>query len=143
MPKIAVVAPVSAEQSPYKGFLLSPGNNVYLHCVSDPVNEAYDAAALDVLKRQLRRYNFWTIVDTPAAAHFTINYTLGSAKVTLSVSSSRTSSQETLGTAKRPEDPEDYRKIVYDLFQKHLLPLQSKISANTPPKRLKSLFTLE
>lgn len=132
--------------SPFKGFLLSPGNNVYLHCTSDPSDPSFDAAALDVLKRQFRRYNFWTVVDNPAEAHFAINYTLqlqGSAKTVLSISSDRTATQETLGTAKGPEDTDDYRKIVYELFQKYLLPLQTKISKNTPPKRTQRLFTLE
>ena len=146
-----VVAPVEAPKptskwSNYKGFLLSTGNNVYLNCVSEPTNNAYNDAALDVLKRQIRRDAFWTIVDNPEDAHFAINYTLrteGSGKTVISISSDRVDNMEMLGNAHVPEDVDDYRKIVYDLYQKHILPLQKKIEMDNVPKRTKKLFTVE
>lgn len=146
-----VVAPVEAPKptskwSNYKGFLLSTGNNVYLNCVSEPTNNAYNEAALDVLKRQIKRDAFWTIVDNPEDAHFAINYTLrteGSGKTVISISSDRVDNMEMLGNAHVPEDVDDYRKIVYDLYQKHILPLQKKIENENVPKRTKKLFTVE
>ena len=146
-----VVAPVEAPKptskwSNYKGFLLSTGNNVYLNCVSESTNNAYNDAALDVLKRQIMRDGFWTIVDNPEDAHFAINYTLrteGSGKTVISISSDRVDNMEMLGNAHVPEDVDDYRKIVYDLYQKYLFPLLKKIEMDNVPKRTKKLFTVE
>ena len=65
-----VEAPETSKWQGYKGFVLEKGNCVYLDCVSDPKDEGYDEAAYDVLKRQLNRDGFWTIVDNPEDAHF-------------------------------------------------------------------------
>ena len=66
------------ELNVYKGFLLDDGNKVYLNCKCDPTLAEYGQAALDVLKRQLRRDGYWVDVDNPNEAHFFINYTASS-----------------------------------------------------------------
>ena len=134
------------ELNVYKGFLLDDGNKVYLNCKCDPTLAEYDQAALDVLKRQLRRDGYWVAVDNPNEAHFFINYTAsseGGGKITLSISSQLTGKEEILGSAKVPEDVDENRKLVWELYNKYVIPLHKKIEKGNVPKRTKSYFTVE
>ena len=134
------------ELNHYKGFLLDDGNKVYLNCKCDPKLAEYDQAALDVLKRQLRRDGYWVAVDNPNEAHFFINYTAsaeGSGKITLSISSQITGKEEILGSAKVPEDVDENRKLVWELYNKYIIPLHKKIEKGNISKRTKASFTVE
>jgi hypothetical protein len=144
----APAAPVTpaASVASFKGFLLDINNNVYLHSSSTPVNKEFDEAGLDVLKRLVRRYGFWHIVDKPEDAHFSINYvvtTEGKPKVGVAISSLLTGKDEVLGEAKLPEDIAEFRKQVWELYNKHILPLQKKIEKGNVPSRTKKDFTVE
>ena len=141
----ASVAPAASVAS-FKGFLLDINNNVYLHSSSTPVNKEFDDAGLDVLKRLVRRYGFWHIVDKPEDAHFSINYvvtTEGKPKVGIVIASLLTGKDELLGETKLPEDIAEFRKQVWELYNKHILPLQKKIEKGSVPSRTKKDFTVE
>jgi hypothetical protein len=130
----------------YKGFLLESGNSVYIECISDPKNEAYNEAALDVLKRQLRRDGFWKIVDTAEESHFSIVCLAnlqGKKKATIAISSLVTGNNEVLGELKGYEDVNEYRKTVWELYNKYILPMQKKIENNKTPKRTMADFTVK
>jgi len=130
----------------YKGFLLESGNSVYIECISDPKNEAYNEAALDVLKRQLRRDGFWKIVDTAEESHFSIVCLAnlqGKKKATIAISSLVTGNNEVLGDLKGYEDVNEYRKTVWELYNKYILPMQKKIENNKTPKRTMADFTVK
>ena len=134
------------ELNHYKGFLLDDGNKVYLNCKCDQKLAEYDQAALDVLKRQLRRDGYWVAVDNPNEAHFFINYTAsaeGSGKITMSISSQITGKEEILGSAKVPEDVDENRKLVWELYNKYIIPLHKKIEKGNISKRTKASFTVE
>ena len=142
-----VPEPESApEMNDYKGFLLEDGNKVYLNCKCDPELAEYDQAALDVLKRQLRRDGYWLVVNNPGEAHFYINYTAssgGGGKITMSISSQITGKEEILGRAKVPEDVDENRKVVWELYNKYVIPLHKKIEKGNISKRTKASFTVE
>ena len=128
---------VQSRWSDYHGFLLESGNNVYFDCTSDPKNDQFNEAALDVLKRH---DGFWKIVDRPEDAHFSI-VCVAKSKVSIGISSEITGKEEVLGEVKCPEDVSEYRKIVWELYNKHIIPLQKKIETNKTPKRIAKDFT--
>ena len=141
-----VEAPETSKWQGYKGFVLEKGNCVYLDCVSDPKDEGYDEAAYDVLKRQLNRDGFWTIVDNPEDAHFSIVCLVsreGKGKASIAISSLLTGKDDRLGAEKGPEDVNDYRKVVWELYNKYILPLQRKIDSNKIPKQTIRNFTVD
>ena len=134
------------ELNDYKGLLLADGNKVYLNCKCDAALVEYDKAALDVLKRQLRRDGYWVVVDNPSEAHFFINYTAsseGGGKILFSISSLLTGNEEFLGSAKVPEDVDENRKVVWELYNKYIIPLHKKIEKGSISKRTKTYFTVE
>lgn len=141
----AETAIVSTAETGFKGFLLERGNNVYLECISDPTSVAYNEAALDVLKRQMRRDGFWNIVERPEDAHFSIVYltTLqGKTNVAIAINSRLTGKNEVLGEMNGSEDVAEYRKIVWELYNKYITPLHKKIDKGKAPNKLKKNFTL-
>ena len=141
-----VAAPETSKWQGYKGFVLEKGNCVYLDCVSDPKDEGYDEAAYDVLKRQLNRDGFWTIVDNPEDAHFSIVCLVsreGKGKASIAISSLLTGKDDRLGAEKGPEDVNEYRKVVWELYNKYILPLQRKIDSNKIPKQTIRNFTVD
>lgn len=141
----AETAIVSTAGTGFKGFLLERGNNVYLECISDPTSVAYNEAALDVLKRQMRRDGFWNIVERPEDAHFSIVYltTLqGKTNVAIAINSRLTGKNEVLGEMNGSEDVAEYRKIVWELYNKYITPLHKKIDKGKAPNKLKKNFTL-
>ena len=141
----AETAIVSTAGTDFKGFLLERGNNVYLECISDPTSVAYNEAALDVLKRQMRRDGFWNIVERPEDAHFSIVYltTLqGKTNVAIAINSRLTGKNEVLGEMNGSEDVAEYRKIVWELYNKYITPLHKKIDKGEAPNKLKKNFTL-
>ena len=138
--------PEASTLTGYKGFLLESGNCVYIECLSDPKDESYNEAALDVLKRQLRRDGFWKIVDTVGESHFAIVCSTslqGKNKAMVSISSSVTGNKEVLGELKGFEDVNEYRKTVWELYNKYVLSLQRKIENNKTPKRTMADFTVK
>ena len=142
---VAETAIVSTAETGFKGFLLERGNNVYLECISDPTSVAYNEAALDVLKRQMRRDGFWNIVERPEDAHFSIVYltTLqGKTNVAIAINSRLTGKNEVLGEMNGSEDVAEYRKIVWELYNKYITPLHKKIDKGKAPNKLKKNFTL-
>lgn len=142
---MAETAIVSTAGTDFKGFLLERGNNVYLECISDPTSVAYNEAALDVLKRQMRRDGFWNIVERPEDAHFSIVYltTLqGKTNVAIAINSRLTGKNELLGEMNGSEDVAEYRKIVWELYNKYITPLHKKIDKGEAPNKLKKNFTL-
>ena len=143
---VEVLQTEAATLTGYKGFLLESGNSVYIECISDPKNEAYNEAALDVLKRQLRRDGFWKIVDTAEESHFSIVCLAnlqGKKKATIAISSLVTGNNEVLGELKGYEDVNEYRKTVWELYNKYILPMQKKIENNKTPKRTMADFTVK
>ena len=141
-----VEAPETSKWQGYKGFVLEKGNCVYLNCISDPKDEGYNEAAYDVLKRQLNRDGFWTIVDNPEDAHFSIVCLVsreGKGKASIAISSLLTGKDDRLGAEKGPEDVNDYRKVVWELYNKYILPLQRKIDSNKIPKQTIRNFTVD
>ena len=132
---------VQSKWSDYHGFLLESGNNVYFDCTSDPKNDQFNEAALDVLKRH---DGFWKIVDRPEDAHFSIVCVASlheKSKVSIGISSKITGKEEVFGEVKAPEDVNEYRKVVWELYNKHIIPLQKKIETNKTPKRIAKDFT--
>ena len=141
-----VAAPETSKWQGYKGFVLEKGNCVYLNCISDPKDEGYNEAAYDVLKRQLNRDGFWTIVDNPEDAHFSIVCLVsreGKGKASIAISSLLTGKDDRLGAEKGPEDVNEYRKVVWELYNKYILPLQRKIDSNKIPKQTIRNFTVD
>ena len=141
----AVEETVSTAGTGFKGFLLESGNNVYLDCISDPMSVDYNEAALDVLKRQMRRDGFWNIVERPEDAHFSIvclAILQGKTNVAIAINSRLTGKNEVLGEMKGPEDVDEYRKIVWELYNKFIIPLHKKIEKGEAPHKLKKNFTL-
>lgn len=141
VPAPAPAPVVQSKWSDYHGFLLESGNNVYFDCTSDPKNDQYNEAALDVLKRH---DGFWKMVDQPEDAHFSIVCVASlheKSKVSIGISSKITGKEEVLGEVKGPEDVSEYRKIVWELYNKHIIPLQKKIETNKTPKRIAKDFT--
>ena len=127
-----------------KGFLLESGNNVYLECVSNPKNEAYNEAALDVLRRQMRRDGFWKMVDRPEDAQFSIVClaNLGEKPIaTIGIHSLVTGNNHVFGEIRKFEDVDDYRRVVWELYNKYVVPLQKKIESNKIPKNILKDFT--
>ena len=144
VPQPVVEAVPESQWSDYKGFLLAMGNNVYVDCVSVPEDKAYDEAALDVLNRQMKRTGFWKLVDKPEEAHFSIVCLANTQKkpsVTTAISSLVTGNNEVLGETKGFEDVTSFRKSVWELYNKCILPLMKKIEKDALPRRLRTLFT--
>ncbi len=140
-----VVAPVVSKFANYHGFLLEEGNNVYLSCLSSPKNATYDDAAIDVLTRQILRNGFWHIVDNPEDAHFVLSCIVNKNddKVSVGISSELTGGKEELGSMKGSEDVTEYRKLVWELYNKYIIPLEHKIEKGSIPKHTKKNFTVE
>lgn len=134
---------VASNLAHYRGFLLEAGNNVYLSCMSSPKDVAYDEAAIDVLTRQIRRDGFWQIVENPEDAHFILNCDVNpnDGKVSLSMSSELTGGKEELGSIKGAEDETEYRKLVWELYNKYVIPMQRKIEKGNVSKHTRKLFT--
>ena len=126
----------------YTGFVLEKGNNVYLDCTSDPKNDEYDNAAVDVLKRQLRRDGFWNVVADKKDAHLTIICKVDlNKKTSIGIGSPVTGKEEILGDTDQPENVNDYRRIVWEMYNKHVLTLQRKIENEKVPKQMRKDFT--
>ena len=148
-PKSSTVAePLSKPVSKlanYRGFLLEGGNNVYLSCMSSPKDVAYDEAAIDVLTRQLRRDGFWHIVENPEEAHFILNcvVNLNDGKASIGISSDLTGGNEYLGTLKGAEDVTEYRKLVWELYNKYVIPMQRKIEKGSISSHTRKNFTAD
>lgn len=134
---------ISSKFANYRGFLLEAGNNVYLSCMSSPKDVAYDEAAIDVLTRQIRRDGFWQIVENPEEAHFILNCDVNpnDGKVSLSMSSELTGGKEELGSIKGAEDETEYRKLVWELYNKYVIPMQRKIEKGNVSKHTRKIFT--
>ncbi len=130
----------------FKGFLLERGNKVYLMSISEPVRDNYEHAALDVLRRQVERDGFWKITDNPDEAHFILAAMLnfeGKSKISLSIASELSKGNEELGDINAPENLDDYRKTVWELYNKTIVTLQEKIDRNKVAKRIAKGFTVE
>lgn len=140
-----VSAKVTSKFANYHGFLLEEGNNAYLSCLSSPKNVAYDDAAIDVLTRQILRDGFWHIVDNPEDAHFVLSCIVNKNddKVSVGISSDLTGGKEELGSMKGSEDVTEYRKLVWELYNKYIIPLEHKIEKGSIPKHTKKNFTVE
>ena len=140
-----VSAKVTSKFANYHGFLLEEGNNVYLSCLSSPKNVAYDDAAIDVLTRQILRDGFWHIVDDPEEAHFILSCDVNKndGKASIGISSELTGGKEELGSMKVAEDEAEYRKLVWELYNKYIIPMQRKIEKGSISKHTKKLFTAE
>ena len=138
-------AKVTSKFANYHGFLLEEGNNVYLSCLSSPKNVAYDDAAIDVLTRQILRDGFWHIVDNPEDAHFVLSCIVNKNddKISVGISSDLTGGKEELGSMKGSEDVTEYRKLVWELYNKYIIPLEHKIEKGSIPKHTKKNFTVE
>jgi hypothetical protein len=136
---------VASKNTSYRGFLLEAGNNVYLSCMSNPKNVAYDEAAKDVLTRQILRDGFWHIVDDPEEAHFILSCDVNKndGKASIGISSELTGGKEELGSMKVAEDEAEYRKLVWELYNKYIIPMQRKIEKGSISKHTKKLFTAE
>ena len=136
---------VASNLASYRGFLLEAGNNVYLSCMSNPKNAAYDDAAKDVLTRQILRDGFWHIVDDPEEAHFILSCDVNKndGKASIGISSELTGGKEELGSMKVAEDEAEYRKLVWELYNKYIIPMQRKIEKGSISKHTKKLFTAE
>lgn len=136
----------SSKLKDYKGLVLEKSNSVYLDCISDPKDDAYNEAAHDVLKRQLRRDGFWKVVDNPSEAHFSIVCLVSletKGKASVAICSLLTDKNEWLGAEKGAGDVNEYRKIVWELYNKYILSLQKKIESNKIPKQTKKDFTVD
>ena len=147
-PKVNPEPKVKPEPNPtskwtgYTGFVLEKGNNVYLDCTSDPKNDEYDNAAVDVLKRQLRRDGFWNVVADKKDAHLTIICKVDlNKKTSIGIGSPVTGKEEILGDTDQPENVNDYRRIVWEMYNKHVLTLQRKIENEKVPKQMRKDFT--
>ena len=129
----------------FHGFLLESGNNVCLTSISNPKNTAYDQAAVDVLTRQLRRDGFWHIVENPEEAHFILNcvVNLNDGKASIGISSDLTGGNEYLGTLKGAEDVTEYRKLVWELYNKYVIPMQRKIEKGSISSHTRKNFTAD
>ena len=127
-----------------KRFLLERGNNVFLECISNPENEAYNEAARDVLQRQMSRDGFWNITDQREEADFFIFCRAnleGRNDATIAIRSLLTGKESALGEIKKYEDVDDYRRVVWELYNKYIIPLHKAIENNKVSKRLKQDFT--
>jgi hypothetical protein len=127
-----------------KRFLLERGNNVFLECISNPENEAYNEAARDVLQRQMSRDGFWNITDQREEADFFIVCRAnleGRNDATIAIRSLLTGKESALGEIKKYEDVDDYRRVVWELYNKYIIPLHKAIENNKVSKRLKQDFT--
>lgn len=141
-PKIKPEPNPTSKWTGYTGFVLEKGNNVYLDCTSDPKNDEYDNAAVDVLKRQLRRDGFWNVVADKKDAHLTIICKVDLKKKTsIGIGSPVTGKEEILGDTDQPENVNDYRRIVWEMYNKHVLTLQRKIENEKVPKQMRKDFT--
>ena len=126
-----------------KRFLLGRGNNVFLECISNPENEAYNEAARDVLQRQMSD-GFWNITDQREEADFFIVCRAnleGRNDATIAIRSLITGKESALGEIKKYEDVDDYRRVVWELYNKYIIPLHKAIENNKVSKRLKQDFT--
>jgi len=126
----------------YKGFLLAKGNNVYVYCN----NEKYEMAAAKDLKSYLIRDGFWNVVDNMIDAHFTISYIVdlnGLDKAYVSIGSWRTGETILLGATYTDESIFTNRRVVGELYKKHVVPFQKKIEKGTVSKSTKRNFTIE
>ena len=127
-----------------KRFLLERGNNVFLECISNPENEAYNEAARDVLQRQMSRDGFWNITDQREEVDFFIVCRAnleGRNDATIAIRSLLTGKESALGEIKKYEDVDDYRRVVWELYNKYIIPLHKAIENNKVSKRLKQDFT--
>ena len=127
-----------------KRFLLERGNNVFLECISNPENEAYNEAARDVLQRQMSRDGFWNITDQREEADFFLVCRAnleGRNDATIAIRSLLTGKESALGEIKKYEDVDDYRRVVWELYNKYIIPLHKAIENNKVSKRLKQDFT--
>lgn len=133
----------SSKFANYRGFLLESGNNVCLTSMINPKNTAYDEAAIDVLTRQLRRDGFWRIVQNPDEAHFILNVNLSGGKASIGICSELTGGKEELGTMKGAEDVTEFRKLVWELYNKYVIPMQRKIEKGSISSHTKKIFTAD
>ena len=141
-PKVKPEPNPTSKLTGYTGFVLEKGNNVYLDCTSDPKNDEYDNAAVDVLKRQLRRDGFWNVVADKKDAHLTIICKVDlNKKTSIGIGSPVTGKEEILGDTDQPENVNDYRRIVWEMYNKHVLTLQRKIENEKVPKQMRKDFT--
>ena len=141
-PKVNPEPNPTSKWTGYTGFVLEKGNNVYLDCTSDPKNDEYDNAAVDVLKRQLRRDGFWNVVADKKDAHLTIICKVDlNKKTSIGIGSPVTGKEEILGDTDQPENVNDYRRIVWEMYNKHVLTLQRKIENEKVPKQMRKDFT--
>ena len=141
-PKVNPEPNPTSKWTGYTGFVLEKGNNVYLDCTSDPKNDEYDNAAVDVLKRQLRRDGFWNVVADKKDAHLTIICKVDlNKKTSIGIGSPVTGKEEKLGDTDQPENVNDYRRIVWEMYNKHVLTLQRKIENEKVPKQMRKDFT--
>lgn len=126
----------------YKGFLLAKGNNVFVYSE----NEKYETAAAKDLKYFLKKDGFWNVVDDIVDAHFTISYIVdlqGRDKAYISIDSWRLGETILLGATYTDESIKTNRRIVRDMYNKHVVPFQKKIDKGTVSKSTKRNFTIE
>ena len=97
---------------------------------------------MDVLKRQLRRDGFWNVVADKKDAHLTIICKVDlNKKTSIGIGSPVTGKEEILGDTDQPENVNDYRRIVWEMYNKHVLTLQRKIENEKVPKQMRKDFT--
>lgn len=126
----------------YKGFLLAKGNNVYVYSE----NEKYETAAKNDLIMYLKKDGFWNVVDDMIDAHFTISYTVdlqGRDKAYISINSWRSGESILLGVTYTDESIRTNRRIVHEMYNKHVVPIQKKIEKGSVSKSIKKAFTIE
>lgn len=135
----------------FKGFLLAPGNNVYVYCSNSDsgfkvTNDDYTNAAKKVLESLLMKDGFWNVVDNMNDAHFSINYlvdTEGRDKTYFSLSSWRTQRNYPLGKTGGNEESFENRSRASQLYKKCIVPLQKKIIKGSLSKRIVNDFTVQ
>ena len=94
----------------------------------------------------LKRDGFWNVVDDMIDAHFTISYTVdlqGLDKAYISIDSWRSGESILLGATYTDESIRANRRIVHEMYNKHIVPLQKKIEKGSVSKSLKKAFTKE
>lgn len=126
----------------YKGFLLAKGNNVYVYSE----NEKYETAAKNDLIMYLKKDGFWNVVDDMIDAHFTISYTVdlqGRDKAYISIDSWRSGKSILLGATYTDESIRTNRRIVLEMYNKHIVSIQKKIEKGSVSKSMKKAFTIE
>lgn len=109
-------------------------------------NEKYETAAKNDLIMYLKKDGFWNVVDDMIDAHFTISYTVdlqGRDKAYISIDSWRSGKSILLGATYTDESIRTNRRIVLEMYNKHIVSIQKKIEKGSVSKSMKKAFTIE